>query len=137
MAWPIHDRLLIPFNADVVRFLGAERPSAHSDVASELELAVSGFTGVTTICPEPAAYAWVAACTGSGRIFALALGQSAFVVRLPAARTAESLADRGTPFGSIGPEWICFDPFEAEVSTAAARARLRHWCEVAYRAAGS
>lgn len=135
MTFRLTQRLMIPFNADVVRFLDTEKPSAHSDVASELELAVRGFPGVTTFCPDPAAYAWVAACTNSDRIFALALSQSALVVRLSLARTAEALADRGAPFGAIGSEWIRFDPFEAEVSTQSARARLRHWCEVAWHAA--
>lgn len=96
-----------------------------------------GLHGVTTICPDPAAYAGVAACTNSDRLFARALSQSALVVRLPLARTAEALEGRGAPFGAIGPEWLCFDPFAADVSTASARARLRHWCNVAWQAAQS
>jgi hypothetical protein len=135
MRQPLPDRLRIPENARVVRFLERQAPSAHSDVADELERAVRGLRGAGTWCPDAPAYAWVAAHTRAGRIFALAYGQSALAVRLAPDDERAALADRGAS-DAIGPGWVRFDPFHADEPTATTRERLRRWCAAALRTAG-
>jgi hypothetical protein len=117
----------------MTRHLAAQSPSAHDDVASELARAVRKLPGVTTVCPDPRRYAWVAACTRAQRVFALARGMSSLAVRLPRDLAQHALDDGGAACPEIGPGWVAFDPFRPDEPTRTTRSRVRHWCELAHR----
>jgi len=136
MKWTVPSELRIPANADAIEFLETTAPSAHSDVVSELESAIRGLPGTSTICPDPAGYAWVLAHTSHGRILALAYGQSALCLRVGAERIEAAVGERGVPAAEIGSEWVRFDPFVVDEPTSATRARLHRWCTVAFQHAG-
>lgn len=95
MTWAVPAGLRIPWNADALAFLERTRPSAHSDVASELSYAARGLPGVRAFCPAPAGYAWVALHTPEGRVFGLAYGMRALVLRLGPHDAVAALRDRG------------------------------------------
>lgn len=136
MKWSVPAELQLPANAAVVEFLERGSPSAHTDVASELDLAVRGLPGTRTVCPDPAGGAWVAASTSKLRIFALAHGMSALCVDVGAGDLEAALADRAAPAPELGPGWVRFDPFDAEEPQAKMRARLHRWCMIAFQRAG-
>ena len=135
MTWAIPAALRIPWNADVMAFLERARPSAHSDVASELSLAARGLPGVRAFCPAPAGYAWVALHTPEGRVFGLAYGMKALALRLGPHDAVAALRDRGERAEEIGPGWIVFDPFLPDERSDATRARLARFCRAAFDAA--
>ena len=136
MKWTVPSELRLEANADVVAFLDATAPSAHSDVASALESAIRGLPGTTTVCPDPSRYAWVLAHTTAARIYALAYGQSALCARVGETRMAEALADHGVEATEIGRGWVRFDPFVADEPSSVTRSRLHRWCTVAFQEAG-
>ena len=51
--WSIDERLDTAANADVLRYLRRESPSAHSDVAEALGRAAAGLSRVRSYCPDP------------------------------------------------------------------------------------
>jgi hypothetical protein len=128
--WLLPERFRIEFNADVVRFLAASEPSAHSDVASELDLAVGGLPGAKTYCPNVASYAWVAACARGTRIFAVAYGMSALALRVGAIGREDALAEGAEP--DIGPDWVRFRPFQPDEPLAITRERMRRFASIAF-----
>ena len=136
MPWTVPSDLRIPANADVIAFLEATAPSAHSDVATELASAIRGLPGTSTVCPNPAAYAWVAARNSAGRVYALAYGQTAMCVRVGPGRLEAALSERGAPATEIGGDWVRFDAFVTDEPLAATRARLHRWCTIAFQLAG-
>jgi len=126
-------RLKTPQNHDVVDYIRRTNPSAHSDVADALIRAAKGLAGVSHYCPAPANYAFVVLHTSADRIFAIAYGQHGLAFRLPETAIAEALADRGTAQTAIGPGWVMFPPWPVDELTAVTKARLKRWCERAYR----
>ena len=136
MKWTVPSDLQVPANADVIAFLETTAPSAHSDVASALESAIRGLPGTSTICPDPASYAWVAAHTSGSHIYALAHGQSALCLRVGAERLEAAIGDRGAPAPEIGRDWVRFDLFVVDEPTPTTRARMHRWCTVAFQQAG-
>ena len=136
MKWTVPVELHVPANADVIAFLEATAPSAHSDVASELESAIRGLPGTSTVCPNPATYAWVAARNSAGRVYAVAYGQTAVCVRVGPERMEAALAERGVPATEIGGDWVRFDAFATDEPSGATRARLHRWCTIAFQRAG-
>jgi hypothetical protein len=135
MTWAIPASLRIPENADVLAYLERTRPSAHSDVASELSLAARGLPAAREFCPDPAAYAWVVLHTPGGRIFGLASGMRELALRLGGHEAVAALRERGERAEEVGPGWIAFDPFVADERTEITRARLRRYCRAAFEAA--
>jgi hypothetical protein len=132
VTWPVPAALRIPWNADVLAFLERARPSAHSDVASELARAACGLPGARAFCPAPAGYAWVALHTPEGRVFGLAYGMKALALRLGPHDAVAALRDRGERAEEIGPGWIVFDPFLTDERSDATRARLARFCRAAF-----
>lgn len=128
----IPQSFLIPWNAEVTAWI-ARRPdlSAHDDVASFLTDAARGLRDVRSYCPNPRAYAWVALHLASGRIFALACGQSAVLLRLPTERVAAALAAGATAQPEIGADWVQFRAWDMAPTAAAA------WCKIAHDAAAA
>jgi hypothetical protein len=61
VVFTIPNELRTPSNAAIVRHLAEASPSAHSDVADELQRALRGVLRTKFVCPDPSAYAWVAA----------------------------------------------------------------------------
>ena len=133
MAWVLDPRFDVPVNAEVVHFIRANRPSAHSDVAEQLYRAIRGVPGAAFYCPDNAGYAWVVAHTSDGRIFGLAYGMRSYALRVGAEGEAEAVADGAVLAPEIGRGWICLDPFNVEVNTADMRLRLAHWTARAMR----
>jgi hypothetical protein len=136
MKWSVPPELQLPANAAVIEFLEHSAPSAHTDVASELALAVRGLPGTRTVCPDPTHGAWVAASTSKSRIFALAHGTSALCANVGVDDFDAALADRAMPAAELGPGWVRFDPFDADEPQAKMRARLHRWCMIAFQRAG-
>lgn len=133
MTWRTPPELRLPVNAGVLRYLESAQPSAHGDLAEELARAVEGLAGVSTVSPDVARCAWVAACTREKRVFALARGMRSLAVRLAADLVAAALADRGAACPELGPGWVEFDPFLADERTPITRERVRRWCGTAFR----
>ena len=136
VTFPIPDDLRTPANAAIVRHLAQASPSAHSDVADELQRALQGAPRTTFVCPDPAAYAWLAAATPARVVFAVACGSSSILVRLPPDRADEARGDGLAARAEVGSGWYELDPFRGGTTLAEARERSRRWCAVARAAAG-
>ena len=130
--WALPERLDVAHNESVARFIERVRPSAHSDVATELALAAEELPGIGTHCPDPARYAYVVLHDGAGRIFALAFGMRGFALRVGADAMDEAIADGAEADPGIGEGWVVFDPFRVDERTGAARARLKRWTARAF-----
>jgi hypothetical protein len=91
--WALPERLNVAQNESVARFIERVRPSAHSDVATELARAAEGLPGVGEHCPDPARYAYVVLYDGADRIFALAFGMRGFALRVGAEAMEEAIAE--------------------------------------------
>lgn len=127
MAWEVDPRFDMPVNADIMRFVRAQQPSAHSDVSEELYRAIKGVPGAAIYCPDNAAFAWVAAHTPDCRIFALGYGMRAYALRVGAEAEAEAVADGAILAPEIGRGCIVFDPFRVDVKTTGMRVLLARW----------
>jgi hypothetical protein len=130
-SWQIDSRFDTPENADVLSFLRAHNPSAHSDVAEELLRSAEGVPGVAHYCPNRQAYAFVVLYVADSTIVGLAYGQSALAFRLPGARVTEACGQGGWPAEDIGPDWIRFEPWSDDETLRESRRRLALWCRVA------
>jgi len=135
MAWEITElqrRFSGNQNVEVVGFLTREHPSAHSDVTDELSKAAEGLPGVGWFCPDVQRYAYLVLHSKQDLIFGIAIGMSGLVLKLPADQNPAARLDGGEPRPEIGSGWICFNPFASPTNMAGTRAKLRHWCRVAF-----
>ena len=129
------DAFKIPPNAAVMEYVRRESPFAHSNVGTRLVRLGRSTQGAQHYCPDFHSYAYVALHTAAKVIFAIAFGMRQIAFRLPPSARAEAVAEGATACPAIGDEWLSFDAFQTGGSPAAAAARLKHWCEVACRAA--
>jgi hypothetical protein len=137
VTWLIDERLRVAQNRAVLAFLDQAQPSAHSDVASELDLGCRGLPGVSLYCPDPMRYAWVAALDREQCIFGLAYGMRELALRVGAGRVDAAVASGAERAPELGPGWVGFDPFAADEPQAQTRARIRDWCRIALAAGQS
>jgi len=133
--WALPERLNVAQNESVARFIERARPSAHSDVATELTLAAEGLPGVGAYCPDPACYAYVVLHDVAGGIFALAFGMRGLALRVGVGAIEEAIAEGAETEPGIGEGWAVFDPFRVDERTEATRARLKRWTARAFRGA--
>ena len=136
-AWIIDERFQTETNTSVLRFLGQENPSAHSDVADELMRAGAGVPGVRSYCPDSARYAFVVLHRKDLTIVGLAFGMAELAFRLPEDRISEAVRAGGAIASEIGPGWIRFDPWTNRETLAQTRERLAFWCSIAAGRAGA
>ena len=129
--WTIDDRLDTPANADLMRYLRREHPSAHSDVAEALTAAAAGVAGVQTYCPDRDAYAFVALHLEDFTVIGPAFGMSGLALLIPEAARGDALRDGGAHAPDLGPGWVRFEPWGEAEALAESRARLARWCAVA------
>ncbi len=129
--WSIDERLDTAANADVLRYLRRESPSAHSDVAEALGRAAAGLSGVRSYCPDPERYAFVALHLDDGTIVGLAYGMSGLALRIPAERRGHALSDGGASAPELGADWIRFEPWTDGETLDESRARIARWCAAA------
>ncbi len=129
------DAFKIPPNAAVMDYVRRESPFAHSSIGGRLVRLGRGTEGAQHYCPDFHSFAYVALHTRAKVIFAIAFGMRQIAFRVPPAARAEAVAEGAAPCPAIGEDWVAFDAFKAGGSPAAAAARLKHWCEVACRAA--
>ncbi len=131
VAWTIDGRFDVEANADVMRFLRARMPSAHSDVADELVRAAADVPALHAYCPDTAAYAFFLLHRDDDTIVGLAWGQSGLAFRLPGERLEEALRDGGRVADELGPDWVRLVCWTDHETLAESRARLARWCRVA------
>ena len=129
--WKIDNRFNTLENAEVVAFLRATNPSAHSDVAEELRRSAEGVPGVSHYCPDSKSYAFVVLHLEDSTIIGLAYGQSALAFRLPGHMHAEACEQGGWIAAEVGPAWIRINPWSDAETLDESRRRLAHWCRVA------
>jgi hypothetical protein len=134
MSWPVDEGLKSEANREVVEYLMRASPSAHSDVASELEQACAAVEGVRTWCPDAAHYAYVLAVDSRDHIIGLAAGMGDVVFRVGRDQRSAALSEGGREYPGLGEDWVCFDPFPVDESLEALRKRLGTWCAIASRA---
>ncbi len=132
----IDPRFDTPANADVLRYLRRELPSAHSDLSEELTRSVAGLSDVETYCPTQWSYAFVVLHGPDQTIFGLAAGMSALAYRLAPARLPAALEDGAWPAPELGRDWVRFEPWTDE-PLAESRRRLARWCRAAAEDAGA
>ncbi len=135
MRWTLPDRLSIPRNESVARFLDRAQPSAHSDVATELTLAADGLPGAAAYCPDPQRYAYLVLHDERGTIFGLAYGMRGLALRIGADALDEASREGAEAEAEIGRGWAVFDPFRVDERTEITRARLKRWCARSYQRA--
>jgi len=133
MGWPLDERFRVAENESVLRFIDRIDPSAHSDVATELLDAAEGLPEVQHYCPDLSLYAYVVIHTRTNKIFGLAYGMNGLALRVGRKAVVQAVADGGRAEREIDEEWISLDPFRVDEPTIATKARLRRWCEIAYR----
>jgi hypothetical protein len=134
VSWLVDERLRVAENRDVLAFLERSQPSAHSDVASELDLGCRGLPGVRLYCPDPSRYAWVGALDREQRIFGLAYGMRELALRVGTGQADAAVASGGELVPELGPGWVGFDAFVVDEPQVQTRARIRDWCRVALTA---
>ena len=78
------EKLKTPENGDVIEFIRATNPSAHSDVGTRLMDAAKSLDGSAAYCPSWGSCAYVVLHTAGLRIFAIAYGMRGLSFRLPA-----------------------------------------------------
>ena len=129
--WKIDNRFATTANADVLSFLRANNPSAHSDVAEELRRSAEGVPGVCHYCPDSERYAFVVLHLADSTIIGLAYGQSALAFSLPGHLHADARERGGWPAEELGAGWIRFRPWSDNETLVESRRRLARWCRVA------
>ena len=133
--WKIDRRFDTPQNAQVLAFLHADNPSAHSDVAEELLRSADGVAGVDPYCPDLPHYAFVILHLEDSTIIGLAYGQSGLAYRLSDSRIAEAARAGAQPAEGLGSNWFLLEPWSDTETLQESRRRLAHWCRVAADAA--
>lgn len=122
-----------PANAEIVRFLQEQTPSAHGDLTSEMVLAAQGLRGVHSFAPMPATYSYELLHTDDGVIFAVAVGRSTLLLRIPSITPGSDLERYGAAFPPLGPEWVALSAFQPQISLAEWRAFLSRTLKQALR----
>lgn len=118
-----------PANAQVLGYLEATTPSAHSDLVEELARALKASdASLETFCPSPSTFAYVVAYDRDYTIVALAEGMQALAFRVPAHRVQEALGDGGRAVSRLGDTWVSFPVFTQELD--ASRERLARWATI-------
>lgn len=100
--------------------------SAHSDIAQPLCMAVHGFPGAATYCPDFDAYGYVAVYANE-RIFAFAEGMHGLTLRL-SPESAIAAIDAGATRSDVGDHWYFFPLF----GSAGFEAGISDWIALAY-----
>lgn len=101
--------------------------SAHSDIATELAVAVKPLGDVQLFCPDWNAYRHVAVATGNV-VFGFAIGTNLVAFRLDPSRRERALASGGSAYPACGPEWVSFLLFRDDWP----KADLPFWALKAY-----
>jgi hypothetical protein len=127
------EKFKTPYNRDVIEFIRVMNPFAHSDVGSRMMELVKGLEKAQYYCPAWGNLAYVVLHTEASRIFGIAYDMDGLAFRLPSSAIPDALADRGKVDSKIGEDWIRFDPWAVDEMTPVTLARLKRWCEVAYR----
>ena len=125
-------RFFIADNNEVIEFIRRVNPFAHSDVGSLLLDLSKKIAGAHAYSPSYKQCAYVVLHNDASRIFAIAYGQRGLAVRLSPASYTAALADDGSSAPDIGSDWIKFDPWNPNVSTAVLQARLERWSAQAF-----
>ena len=124
-------RLFIAANNDVIEFVRATNPFAHSDVGMLLIDLGRAMPGAHAYCPSYKSLAYVVLHTEAYRIFAIAFGQRGLAFRINETQLAEALEDGCEPAPRIGVDWIQIAPWDTKGVTGAAD-RVRRWGENAF-----
>jgi hypothetical protein len=103
-----------PENQQIIKFLKAFQPSAHTDIVQLLVKSVSDLPDVQFYCPDTDNHAYYLAHTRDGVIFAAAIGMSALMFRIPPQSMSEALQKGGEVFQEVGEPWVSFNPFWPE-----------------------
>jgi len=132
--WEIDGRFDRPVNATVVGFLRRTLPSAHGDVAEELQRSAAALGGVASWCPDAEAYAFVVLHRADGTLVGLAWGQGALAYRLPGAVGVQARSEGAVAAPELGPDWVRMAPWTDDETLEASRRRLARWCARAVEA---
>jgi hypothetical protein len=129
------ERFKTPANQAVIDYIRRENPFAHSDLGAELIRLAKLIPGVHYYCPSFSSLAYVALHTETNLIFAIATGMLKIHFRLSRAAVGEALGKGEGEPSDIGADWLSIRPFPSGESRAVIDARLKRWCEAAYRRA--
>lgn len=103
-----------PENQQMIKFLKAFQPSAHTDIVQLLVKSTSDLPDVQFYCPDTDNHAYYLAHTRDGVIFAAAIGMSALMFRVSPQSLSEALQKGGEVFQEVGEPWVSFNPFWPE-----------------------
>lgn len=103
-----------PENQQIIKFLKAFQPSAHTDIVQLLVQSATELPDVQFYCPDTDNHAYYLAHTRDGVIFAAAIGMSALMFRIPPESMLEALQKGGEVFQEVGEPWVSFNPFWPE-----------------------
>jgi hypothetical protein len=127
-----------PENQQIIKFLKAFQPSAHTDIVQLLVQSVSDLPDVQFYCPDTDNHAYYLAHTHDGVIFAAAIGMSALMFRIPQSSMSEALQKGAEVFQEVGEPWVSFNPFWPENETTQQnreatldKAELKRWAHLA------
>ncbi len=127
-----------PENQQIIKFLKAFQPSAHTDIVQLLVQSATDLPDVQFYCPDTDNHAYYLAHTRDGVIFAAAIGMSALMFRIPKSSMSEALQKGGEIFQEVGEPWVSFNPFWPEVDHAQQNrvatldmAELKRWFSLA------
>jgi hypothetical protein len=125
-----------PANREVIAYLESRRPSAHSDIATELLDAAAHISVASSFCPDPTGYAYEALYLPNGVIYALAVGMGTLIFRLPEPPQSAGTNQRGKVFDEISRDWWAVEMFRGG-DVDRDREMARRLCSSAYRQATS
>lgn len=118
-------------NTDVLAFLEAHSPSAHSDLSGEMmDVARATCGDFVAYSPSFGQCKYVVLITAR-TVFALAESMREVYYRLAPEARALALRSGGTPVDRVGPEWVAFEVFSASRP----KPDLAYWTLAAYTAA--
>ena len=132
--WPgeeLRQRFNQPENELLLRYLEKHSPHAHSDLGILILETRNRFEGVGVYGPNITACSYLFAHTQAGVAFALAVGMTSLVLRLPE-RHPETV-----PFEKIGPGWCEFNPFDPTRLNKLSADLVRELTASAFRHAGA
>lgn len=121
----------IPQNREAIAYLRSRSPSAHSDLAEELIIAGKSMPKYSMYCPNGAACSYLFLHTRSHVIYAVAVGMSTLLLRMPKGQRAAPKSWKSQD-ANIGKEWLPFNPFNPDISPEAMRENLQSLCRQAY-----
>lgn len=123
-----------PANREVIAYLENQRPSAHSDIVSELLDAAAHLPDRQFFCPDPAGYAYVALHLPNGVVYALAIGMDTLIFRLPEIPRPPETSETLRVFQEISGDWRAVEMFRGgDISHD--REMARRLCASAHRQA--